>query len=309
MDTTLIEPTQLHLLDPDLLALYLISTKKRKIRLPYLHCVSMICPTGHNWPPQKTALTTQPHPNSKRSVCLHRGQTSGCPRFLRCPLRNAVPMIAKYSKTWHGENKAWANSGTNTQYFISRSCNCDQGVQWCRSRLEAPPHWVGYTSWAAPSLGDIKTLVPNCKINTVFFQCVNVHYCSMFHCFTGSTHLVVSWHRGTPKSSTLMGFSIKSQPFWIPQSMETSIWISETKHLKSISPSSPPCPSRCQHSPPPCPCHGPCPWPGWDTGPARGRIRKRRSCRAWVNRAGCLISWNIRYTKWRIFRVPSGKPT
>ena len=43
-------------------------------------------------------------------------------------------------------------------------------------------------------------------------------------CITVSLiHMVVSWNRGTPKSSILVGFFLINQPFWIPPFMETPI--------------------------------------------------------------------------------------
>ena len=41
---------------------------------------------------------------------------------------------------------------------------------------------------------------------------------------SGNTHMGVSWNRGTPKSSILVGFSLMNQPFRIPPFMETSIY-------------------------------------------------------------------------------------
>ena len=37
----------------------------------------------------------------------------------------------------------------------------------------------------------------------------------------------VSWNRGTPKSSILMGFSLINQPFWGTPFMETPIWVAD----------------------------------------------------------------------------------
>ena len=50
--------------------------------------------------------------------------------------------------------------------------------------------------------------------------------------------LVVSWNRGTPKSSILVGFSLTNQPFGIPASMETPI----SKPMKPAVENPPPAP-------------------------------------------------------------------
>ena len=37
-------------------------------------------------------------------------------------------------------------------------------------------------------------------------------------------YMEVSWNRGTPSSSILMGFSLVNHPFWVPPCMETTIY-------------------------------------------------------------------------------------
>ena len=49
-----------------------------------------------------------------------------------------------------------------------------------------------------------------------------------------SSYMLVSWNRGTPKSSIPMGFSMKNQPFWIPPMMETSTYLNTHRTVPSV---------------------------------------------------------------------------
>ena len=49
---------------------------------------------------------------------------------------------------------------------------------------------------------------------------------ALWHMYMKNTYMVVSWNRGTPKSSILMGFSLRNHPFGgTPMTMETPILV------------------------------------------------------------------------------------
>ena len=123
-----IDTSQIHLLDSDLLALYMLYCTKKRIG----YHISIVFPWYVQLAPTSTTKNCSYNEiPSKHSVCFVANKQVDAHDFSDAYCAKLCQWLQDTVKeSWHGKNTVWTSSGINTQYIIPRSCTCDQSVQW-----------------------------------------------------------------------------------------------------------------------------------------------------------------------------------